>query len=241
MLIKESIYLFFAIIPAILWIYYFYTHDKKKEPLGLLIFSALLGSIAVIPALFLEWLVIKNIIPFFFSNAQTTLTDPYGYLTGFLIINIVIVSLVEEVLKFLPVKLVIYKLKYFNEISDGIIYMVATAFGFAAFENFLYFLNFGQEIIFIRSLFTPLFHASASAIIGYYLVLVKKNKAPKEKLFLAFAFSIALHSVYNFLAFFSGFSGNSFYMILTVLLLAFSGKWMLDKFKKAEDLDNRTS
>lgn len=235
---KESLYLIFAVIPAFLWIYYFYKHDRgEKEPKRLLILAAVFGAIAVIPAAFLEIFITKNIIPFFFPQIKAAPISAYSTFAVFLILNLIVVSVVEEVLKFLSVRLTVYNSERFNEISDGIVYMVTAAFGFAAFENFLYFLNFGNEVIFVRSLFTPLFHASASAVVGHYLGLAKWDKKFRRNVYLALIFSIVLHFLYNFLVFFSSFAESFFYIILAILLLAFSGKWMMDKFKECEDMD----
>jgi len=237
---KNIIYFIFALVPAILWIWYFKSHDKaEKEPLRLLIFSAFLGAVAVIPAALVEVFIAKNIIPFFFPQKQIAPLIIYGGFTSFLILNLLVVSIVEEVFKFLSVRLTVYNSKNFNEVSDGIIYMVSAAFGFAAFENFLYFLKFGQDVIFMRSLFTPLFHASASAIVGHYLGLAKWDKCFSKKVYLALAFSVGLHLVYDSLVFFSVLQENSLYMILAIVLLIISGYWMLRKFKECEDIDDR--
>lgn len=235
---KEIIYLIFAVIPTILWVLYFYKNDKgEKEPSRLLILAVILGAVVVIPAAFLELFFTKNLIPFFFPQDKIAPISSYSGFSSFIIYNLIIIAAIEETLKFLIIRLTVYRAKCFNEVSDGIIYMVACALGFAAFENFLYFLKFGQEVIFIRSLFTPLFHASASAIVGHYLGLAKWDKKYKRKVYLALIFAIILHFVYNFLVLFAGFEGSSLYMILAVLLLAISGKWMLDKFKETEKID----
>jgi RsiW-degrading membrane proteinase PrsW (M82 family) len=200
---KEIIYLIFAVIPTILWVLYFYKHDKgEKEPCKFLIYAVILGAAVVIPAAFLELFVTKNLIPLFFPHAKVAPISAYPSFASFLIYNLIAIAIIEEVLKFLVIRFTVYRAKCFNEVADGIVYMVAAALGFAAFENFLYFLKFGQEVIFIRSLFTPLFHASASAIVGHYLGLAKWDKKFQKKVYLALICAIILHFVYNFLVFF---------------------------------------
>ena len=238
---EKITYLIFAIIPAVLWILYFNKKDKgEKEPARLLILAACLGALAVIPAAFLELFFTRNIIPFFFSDLKDVSTSIISNSPA-LFINLFVVSVIEEILKFLSIRLTIYNSRYFNEISDGIIYIVAAALGFAAFENFLYFLNFGNDIIFARSLFTPLFHASASAIVGHYLGLAKWDKKYRKKVHLALIYSIILHFVYNSLVFFSQFTGGMLLISLAIVLLAFSGKWMLDTYRQTEEMDDRCS
>ncbi|OIP23363.1 hypothetical protein COX95_03090 [bacterium CG_4_10_14_0_2_um_filter_33_32] len=235
---KQIIYLIFAIIPAVLWIYYFYKHDKgEKQPLRILILAAVFGAIAVIPAAFLEIIAIKKIIPVILPFEKVSSISSYTSFTLALILNVLFISVIEEVLKYLSVRFTVYYSKYFDEISDGIICMVAAAFGFAAAENFLYFMKFGQDVIFIRSLFTPLFHASASAIVGHYLGIAKKEKKYQKKVLLAIIFAALLHFIYNSLVIFSGMSEKLLYNFLAIVLLVFSGKWMLDRFKETERID----
>lgn len=235
---KEGIYLIFAIVPAILWIYYFYTHDKgERDPLRFLILAAVIGAVAVIPAALVEIFITKSILPLFISSSKIAPISAHSKFTIFLTFNLIIISVIEEVFKFLSIRLTVYNSRYFSEIADGIVYMVAAALGFAAFENFLYFLNFGQDVIVARSIFTPLFHVSASAIVGHYLALAKWNKSYNKKVYVALLCAIILHFIYNFLVFSASFSGSYLYTILAIILLAVSGRWMLEKFKETEDLD----
>ncbi len=237
---QDFLYFIFALVPAVLWIYYFRSHDKaEKEPVGFLVFSALLGALVVIPAALAEVFVAKNIIPFFFPKTPVAPLSLYGGFTGFLVLNIFAVAVIEEVFKFLAIRLTVYNSKHFNEVSDGIVYMVSAALGFAAFENFLYFSKFGPNVIFMRSLFTPLFHASASAIAGHYLGLVKWDKRYSKKVYLALAASVGLHFIYDLLVFFSSLKENFLYMILAIALLVVSGYWVVKKFKDSEDIDEK--
>jgi len=239
---KEFLYLVFAIIPAFLWIFYFYRQDEgesEKEPCGLLVYAAIFGAAAVIPAAFVELFVTKNLIPLFFPSVKFIAPiSSYPQFTSFLISSLIIIAIVEELVKLLVVRLSIYRARCFNEVSDGIIYMVAAALGFAAFENFLYFLKFGQEVIFARSLLTPLFHASASAIVGHYLGLAKWDKKYRIKVYLAIPCAIGLHFIYNVLVLSASMTDNNLYTALAIILLAISGKWMLDKFQETEEIDH---
>lgn len=229
---KQILYLIFAIIPAALWIYYFVKHDKaQKEPLGLLLLTALIGAAAVIPAGLLETFINNYILPFCFSDGGSFVNIG---LSGFIIASFISISVIEEVIKFFSVKLTVYKSKYFNEHADGIVYMVVAAFGFAAAENFLYFCKFGHEIIFLRSLFTPLFHASAAAHAGYYLGRLKLCECQKKNVYKGLLFAIFLHFTYNVLVFSAGAYNNHLFTLLAVVLLIWSGNWMINKFKQTE-------
>lgn len=226
---KEIVYLIFAIIPAVVWIYYFRRADKNEpEPVRLLVIAAFVGAAVVLPAAYTELFIAKNILPVLGLTASVS---------GFLLVNLAIVAVVEEVFKFLAVRFSVYYSECFNEYSDGIIYLVSAALGFAAFENFLYFINFGNEVILIRSLFTPLFHASASAIVGHYLGIVKFSGKYSKRIFFALIFASIIHFIYNLLVFQANLTGNFLFIILAIVLLALSAKWMFDKFQEAEKKD----
>lgn len=237
---KEFLYLILAAIPIIGWVYYFYAHDKgEKESLGLLVFAVFIGALTVIPAALLELFVTQTLGPIFFPNfhfAPITLSSKF---TTFLIHNLVVVAIVEETFKFLALRFTVFNSKKFNEVSDGIIYGVAIALGFSAIENFLYFLNFGEGVILSRSIFTPLFHASAGAIAAHYLALDKWDcKKYNIKVYLALLCSIILHFIYNFLVFSASIYSNSLYTFLAILLLLLSAYWMIRKFKEEEKVDD---
>lgn len=223
------LYIIFAIIPAFLWIYYFHKADKNEpEPVRLLVISAFIGALVVLPAAYTELFIAKNILPNFGLKVSGS---------SFLLINLAVVAVVEEIFKFLAVRSSVYYSESFNEYSDGIIYMVSAAFGFAAFENFLYFLNFGHQIIVVRSIFTPLFHASASAIVGHYLGIVKFKGSGRKKILFAIIFASIVHYLYNLLVFRANIEGSFIFIGMAIVLLALSAKWMFDKFREAEKKD----
>ena len=76
------------------------------------------------------------------------------------------VGIVEEFFKFLAVRVTVYRSKEFNEVMDGMIYMVSAALGFAATENVGYMLGFGFSVGFLRAILSYLAHISFSAILG---------------------------------------------------------------------------
>ena len=79
------------------------------------------------------------------------------------------VGIVEEFFKYLAVRLTVYRSNQFNEVMDGMIYMVSAALGFAATENVGYMLGFGFSVGFLRAILSYLAHISFSAILGFYM------------------------------------------------------------------------
>src|SRR3954452_12470435 len=55
------------------------------------------------------------------------------------------VGVIEEICKFLPLAVWIYKKRYFNEHTDGVIYFALAGLGFGLPENILYTLQFGTK------------------------------------------------------------------------------------------------
>ncbi|MFH0825481.1 MAG: PrsW family glutamic-type intramembrane protease, partial [Pseudomonadota bacterium] len=103
--------------PGLFFLYYFYKKDRiEPEPLFMIRNCFVMGMIAVIPAMILEW-------PF----------------TGMGVFLVCIVGpVVEEVVKFTTVRLTVYKHAEFDEPLDGVVYSASTALGFASLENLFY-------------------------------------------------------------------------------------------------------
>jgi RsiW-degrading membrane proteinase PrsW (M82 family) len=234
---REALYLIFAIIPAVIWIYYFYKKDKgEPEPIRLLFIAFFVGAIVVIPAAYLEIFITKNILSKFFLDDHLSSGE---FLSYFILLSFVCVAIVEELFKYLAVRFTVYYSDDFNEYADGIIYIVAAALGFAAFENFLYFLNFGPDIVVARSLFTPLFHASASSVVGHYMIQMKFSRVFKKKVAAAFIVSSLIHVFYNILVYSFSSTDNYWYLATALLFLVLLGIWMIGKFKEAEEVDEK--
>ena len=150
------------IAPALLWVFYFRYHDRfRPEPFRILGIAYLLGILAgllcarfylFLPHKFLPW-------------------DPAAGTSGFgpacLLQNILVVGPVEEIFKFLPFLLVIYRFRHFDEEIDGIIYSSVIALGFASYENLQYLPYMGSLELVGRAIASPLTHTIFSSIWGY--------------------------------------------------------------------------
>jgi hypothetical protein len=74
---------------------------------------------------------------------------------------------VEEVVKFLPVLVILNMMHRVSEPFDLVVYGSCSALGFATLENALYFSRYGLEIAFFRFFFSTLMHLSMTSIICY--------------------------------------------------------------------------
>lgn len=176
--------------PAVFWLWFWLKEDiGRPEPRGWILFSFLVGALAVVPAFFLENATVKIIAP------------------GFLLV--LAWSGIEEIIKYAGAWLADFRLKAFDEPEDAMLYLITVALGFAAFENTLFllksFLAGGLEVslatALMRFLGATLLHVLSSASLGGFIALAycypgRKIRASYSALGLAVA--ISLHTLFNY-------------------------------------------
>jgi len=148
-----------AVVPSIALLAYIYYLDKlEKEPLRLLIKCFCFGVFACMPAAIIE-VIGENFLGNFFreSNPLFTIIDYF-----------LIVALVEELCKFIGLKLYIDRSKEYNCMFDGIVYSVFTSLGFATFENILYVIEGGFGVGLGRMFTSIPGHLSFAVYMGYF-------------------------------------------------------------------------
>lgn len=193
--LNYPLYIFFGILPSILWLQFYLRRDVKPEPKLMILKIFFYGALSALPAIFLETAIFEEIKNLDFS--------PFIIFT----LNIFLgVALVEELLKFLVVKEKVLNDPEFDEPVDAMIYMIIAALGFAAVENLLILFSlkyafWGEilEISFLRFLGATFLHALCSAIIGFFIGLSFFEKEKRWKLvFAGSVLAILLHGSYNF-------------------------------------------
>jgi RsiW-degrading membrane proteinase PrsW (M82 family) len=174
----------FSILVALFWLKRFQKMDKyEKEPERLVYLAFFAGAVAIFPSAFLESFI-------HISNLTGSPRLPS------LFVVFLWVGIVEEFFKYLAVRLTVYRSNQFNEVMDGMIYMISAALGFAAAENVGYMLGFGVFVGLLRAILSYLGHVSFSAILGYYLGKAKiEGKA--NLLWIGFIWAISLHWLYD--------------------------------------------
>ena len=209
-----------SIVPGIFWVWYFYRQDHlDPEPWPLVAISFMMGIFAVIPV---------SIIETPFANE---LERPDSLFRLFLVL-IFVVGLPEELFKFLAAYISVYRNREFNEVMDGIVYVVTAALGFAAAENLLYAAAFGIKVGAIRAIVTSLAHAGFSGIVGFYFGMARCNpKRSKYYLTIGLTIGILLHGIYDFFVITKIF--NFFVTIGVVLALQL---YLARLIKRAEHL-----
>lgn len=194
------IYLFFAVLPSIIWLFIFLRKDKNPESKRAVLFVFILGGGAALLAGYL----------------QSKLTELFGFsvrkemlLFYFFFYHFIIISFIEEILKFFVVRTTVINNAEFDEPIDAMIYMITAALGFAAVENFVYFIRyeglFGQTVYhyafyfgFLRFLGATILHALSSAVLGFFMALsFLKIKRRMLFTFTGIFLATVLHTVYN--------------------------------------------
>jgi len=222
------IYITLGLAPSFIWLLFYLKKDIHPEPKRKILEIFCLGAVAAIVAALIETLLIQR---FSFSQAKTNWSIFLLFLG---------VAVIEEVLKYAPIRMRFLKDVEFDEPIDALEYMITSAMGFAALENiFLFFseqLKFLEVFLFsgLRFFGATLLHALCSGILGYFIALSFYNKK-NSKLYTIVGFNIAvmLHTLYNF----SIMSMNSFSRgAFTTLLLLFSFLLLLYFFKRIKKI-----
>ncbi|MFW5800027.1 MAG: PrsW family intramembrane metalloprotease [Spirochaetota bacterium] len=212
-----------TIAPAIILLYILYKLDSQKpEPVGIIIKTFLLGTLSVVVTLLAGTLFYQ------FEDMFDS------FWIKIFIMSFVSAAFVEELSKLIVFKVVVYKTKDFNEVTDGIIYMAAISLAFAAVENFLYGMGGGMGVIIARAITAVPLHAIASGIMGYYVgreKMLKESGASIKGLLLA----IFIHGIYNFFAFGSERVGE--FVILLFAVLIMGGAYLFYLINKGLSID----
>jgi protease PrsW len=179
-----------AVAPCAFWLWLIYKGDKyQPEPKLQIVKIFLLGAAVAIPVSIIESLLYPG-------SLQGKLALPIAAYVAF-----VVAGVTEEVAKFLSVRVGVYRSRFFNEPSDGLIYAAAAALGFAFMENIVYIINFGWQVVLLRGMFSNLAHVLFSALWGYPLILAKLGIKPKGLVWLGLIGAITAHGLFDFLFF----------------------------------------
>jgi RsiW-degrading membrane proteinase PrsW (M82 family) len=185
--------------PAIFFAWYIYKKDKwQPEPKDLVIGTFRSCFSMVILAGIIE----KVICIFFFPKTNNNEIIPW------LIEFFIIVGPIEELFKYAVVRYGAYKTEYFDEKIDGVVYMSASAMGFAGFENAMYIASSAapNTVALLRSVTSTPAHLIFSGFLGLFLgsayICNKNGENGKAKLLIFIGFIVAslLHGLYDIIA-----------------------------------------
>ncbi|MCX6722866.1 MAG: PrsW family intramembrane metalloprotease [Candidatus Staskawiczbacteria bacterium] len=193
------VYIFFGILPSLVWLSYYLRKDVHPEPKRMILKIFLWGILITIPVFFVQ-------IGLKFLLDKTNISSlNYELIYWFLII-----ALSEEFFKYLVIRLKVINSPNLDEPLDIMLYMVIAALGFAALENILYLftpdqmsfyqiINRTLVIDFIRFIGATFLHTLCSAVVGYSLAISFCEEKRKYTYVVAGLFvAMVLHGLYNF-------------------------------------------
>ncbi len=202
-----------AIIPGLLIIIYVYKKDKvEKEPVGLIIKIILFGVLSCFAAAYLEMF-----------ESQFLPQYPKGSLEYALTTSFCMAAFVEEIVKFLAMKIGSWKYPGFNYRFDGIVYGVSAAVGFAIYENINYVAMYGLQTAIVRAFTAIPLHAFCGVFMGVIYSYSKKASILGKKgasigyTLLALLVPMLIHGTYDTFAFL-GNSGTMPLLVFVVIL-----------------------
>ena len=198
--------LLITIVPSLLIILFFMKSDLFPEPNNQIFKIFFYGILLCIPAF-----IINTALGTFFSNI--------GF-DGTLLPTLLTAAPIEEILKFIVLYYLVYKMKDFNEPIDGIVYGVTVSLGFATLENIYYvyvlsdYYNVSsQSLAILRSFSTIPAHGIFGATMGYFFMkysFIRKQ----DNLILCIIVPILLHASYNF------FVSTNFLVALLIIIIS---------------------
>lgn len=252
-LISANLNIFLAFVPPILWLVFYLREDRHPEPKLLLILTFVGGMASAFIALALELFVLgrEGII----GGLLTLSATPFMFFA--------VIALIEEYVKYLPVKFLVVQRLDFDEPIDGMIYMMTAALGFAAVENALFILPFffdmvkdvisvlplTQENIVLsfdvaanRFLGANLLHALSSGIVGFFLAKTWFHPHRHHFLFLGIVLATFLHAIFNYLILVrEALPQGTFYIILLLAVMAIMVLVDFERLKKQKVIDKTIS
>lgn len=231
--------LILAVLPGLIWLFYFFKKDRHPEPRHMILKIFLFGMLSAFPAAFIEFHLEKVLPEQNFALANFTC-----YLVAFFSV-VVGVALIEEIMKFLVVKFGAIKSPELDEPMDLILYMIVAGLGFATLENiFIFFspdISYALEETLSLALFrfvsATFLHALCSGTIGFFLALSFCEIKNKKALFVSgFLLAILLHGLYNFSIMNLGGALRFGIPTVIILSLAIFISWGIKKLKKMKGI-----
>lgn len=207
-----------ALIICTMWFIYFWRIDVfEQEPMPYAIAVVCAGAFFALTGFIFNDLLMR-LVPLQLS----------GRLFGDLMYSIIHIGVVEEIVKFIPVILIILLTREINEPIDLIVYGSLSALGFATLENSLYLSGYGLGIVFGRFLISTILHLGMTSVACYMWARAKYFKKANEfiSVILGIALAAVIHGLFDYFLL-GPLKSLSWISILIALVLAvFYGQMM---------------
>tara|TARA_B100001057_G_C22767440_1_gene918219 strand:+ start:570 stop:1403 length:834 start_codon:yes stop_codon:yes gene_type:complete len=222
----------FAILPAIIILYYVYKRDRFPEPPRTVFITLLLGFGITLP--------IGLLIPLiegFIEDIRWGVESKHFYQA------FVRAAFLEETMKFLVIVIYCLHLDKFDEPMDAIVYGVAASLGFATYENWEYVMYaFGSggadsasDVAWIRAFTAVPLHALCGVFMGFFLMdAIFEKENSKVNLFLSLIFPIGLHGFYNYLIMSESFAIKNYWIFILIGIFIIRAIFIFRKERKLQ-------
>jgi len=181
-----------ALAPVLAFGLFIYLKDKYyREPLLWLLVAFAAGCLSIGPAIFIERMLE--------GRAGMAISPNYGSLA---LNAFVVVALTEELCKFIILRAVFYRKRFFSEPINGIVYAVMLSLGFAFAESLIYLI--GAPNVYatavVRSLTAVPAHFLFAVFMGYYMGQAKFTYLQRRTGLVLFGLCLAIfaHGFYDF-------------------------------------------
>lgn len=212
-----SIIILAGMLPALVLLYFIYKQDRvEKEPLGLLAKLFIAGGLMTIPAGIAE--------SFLIPIAARILAGGGNTLAFLLVENFLIIAVAEEGFKRLAMRRLTWNHPAFNYRFDGVVYGVAAALGFAAFENVMYILGYGLVVAPVRAITAIPLHCIVGVFMGHFYGMSKyyasRGREPESRrnMSLSLLVPVVIHGFYDFAAMAGNSSLEAGFLLFIVVL-----------------------
>ena len=227
---------FLGFVPSLVWLIFYFKEDCHPEPKSLLTKVFLMGIVVSPFAVLLQITAVKC--------GEISILKNICLPTGILLPNspefFLWSAFVEEIIKFYAVRYMVMNNPAFDEPVDAMIYMIASALGFAAIENILIVFQTTPDGILttintltLRFIGATLLHALSSALLGYFLAMSWFFQNHKKKiLFVGIFIATIFHFTFNIVIY--GVQGQIVALLYTTSLLlgmAFLVSILFDRLK----------
>jgi RsiW-degrading membrane proteinase PrsW (M82 family) len=157
-----------------------------------------------------RYLLLCLVLGMFFSLLCYPLYDFYHFHLNFqlngqwfndLMYCIFGIGFIEELVKIVPLLLMIRFTRQLNESIDYLIYASISALGFATTENLLYFDELSLSVVHGRALTAVVLHLSLTSLIAYSLVFSRfqaKKKSYRSAFMFTFLLAMVFHGLYDY-------------------------------------------
>jgi len=228
--------LLFTSVSTLFWLSFFYYYSPRFTTPRRVLVVMFFGGMAV--AAIAAWveLTLLEALPLLRALALRVFAPESGQdVLQIAALSFLFVAPVEEIVKFVLLRIAIFNTRYFNQIIDGLKIGLAVGLGFATFENWLVFTRSAPEglspdalaLFLLRMFGSTLAHALYGAVLGYYIGHARSSKLwGSSFLMRGLVTSVLMHGFFNSFIFLN-LGAFSLFIIFGALLVFFH--WYTDR------------